>query len=158
MDSECLCCVDGQEGEVSHRLCLTALIRQLKRRAGPVLVPVVKLCQLQEKWLYASIWSVLTSAAGTQINIGMWTSLCFCLSKGGTWLQERKPSHCWFFKYLIKLGPVARQPWEIPGSNLVLAKKWSSSCHFYTSDFRIKQTRYKQIKYTHKNRLFKCWV
>lgn len=34
-----------------------------------VLVPALKFCQLQEKWLYVSIWSVLTSAAGTRINI-----------------------------------------------------------------------------------------
>lgn len=74
---------------VSHRLCLTPLICQLKCRAGraqpaadfSLLVLVLKFCQLQEKRLYVSIWSVLTSAGGTQINIGMLTPLC--LSEGG---------------------------------------------------------------------------
>ena len=119
MDGGCLCCVDGQEEEVavcqSPALFFLTSVKVLGLLLADcwVLVPAQKFCQLQEKWLYVSIWFVLTSAAGTQINM-----FFLCVSEGGfllasrrrhadTWLHWHASRYCWCFKCLVKWGPVA---------------------------------------------------
>lgn len=129
MDGGCLCCVDGQEGEVA--VCQSpALFRCFSRRQLKCRAETSSACCLLIVEFWSRHWnsvnyrrSDFTSPYGPYWlqQRGRELTLFFCVSEGGfiltsrrrhmdTWLHWHMSRYCWRFKCLIKWGPVAWRP------------------------------------------------